>query len=270
MKRHEFLQELHEVCRPRTYLEVGINDGRSLALSRTRSIAIDPGFKITAEICCDVQIAKATSDDFFARKNPVAHFPDSIIDLAFIDGLHLFEFVLRDFINVERHSAWTSVIVLDDMLPRNVDEAARTRHTNDWTGDVYKLASVLRRYRPDLTTVAVDTAPTGLLLVLGADPTNSALRDRYDEILEEFVTGDPQIVPQDVLDRSIAVEPRRVLDGSFWRMLVDARTGGLDRMTGYPALKGAISAEMGADGPAATDLEEFSRPAGLRGIFARR
>lgn len=270
MKRHEFLQEVHDVWRPRTYLEVGVNDGRSLALSRTRSIAIDPGFKITTEICCDVQVAKATSDDFFARKNPVAHFPDGVIDLAFIDGLHLFEFVLRDFMNVERHSAWTSVIVLDDMLPRNVGEAARSRHTNAWTGDVYKLAEVLRRYRPDLATVAVNTAPTGLLLVLGADPTSSALRHGYDEILTEFVTDDPQIVPPDVLDRSIAVDPRRVLDAGFWRKLVDARTAGLNRMTGYPALRAAISADIRTGAPAATDLAQLRRPTGLRGIFARR
>ena len=46
MKRHEFLKELHRLARPRNYLEIGVNDGRSLALSRVPSIAVDPEFKI--------------------------------------------------------------------------------------------------------------------------------------------------------------------------------------------------------------------------------
>ena len=52
------------------------------------------------------------------------------LDLSFIDGMHLFEYVLRDFMNVERFSRWDTAIVLDDMLPRDVDEAARDRHTS--------------------------------------------------------------------------------------------------------------------------------------------
>ena len=51
------------------------------------------------------------------------------LDLVFVDGMHLFEFALRDFMNVERHADWWSVIVFDDILPRDVDEAARERHT---------------------------------------------------------------------------------------------------------------------------------------------
>ena len=57
------------------------------------------------------------------------HRGGTTLDLAFIDGMHLFEYALRDFINVERFADWSSVIVFDDMLPRNVDEAARDRHT---------------------------------------------------------------------------------------------------------------------------------------------
>jgi hypothetical protein len=34
VKRHEFLRELHKVTANRNYLEIGVNDGRSLRLSR--------------------------------------------------------------------------------------------------------------------------------------------------------------------------------------------------------------------------------------------
>ena len=58
--------------------------------------------------------------------------------MAFIDGMHLSEFALRDFIGVERLSRWTGVAIFDDMLP-GVEEAGRDRRTRAWTGDVYKV-----------------------------------------------------------------------------------------------------------------------------------
>lgn len=223
MKRHDLLRELHRVYRPRTYLEVGVNDGRSLALSRVKSIAVDPAFKVTSPITCDVRLVKATSDKYFTRANAVKFFPDSLIDLAFIDGMHLFDFALRDFINIERFSRWSSLVVFDDMLPRSIDEAARDRHTGPWTGDVYKLAEVLREHRPDLVCVLVDTEPTGQLLVFGSDPESRVLPDLYDSLIEKWVVTDPQDVPSRVLTRSEAVDPEAFLAAPFWRDLLVAR-----------------------------------------------
>jgi hypothetical protein len=143
-------------------------------------------------------------------------------DLAFIDGLHLFEFALRDFINVERYCSPKSVIILDDVLPRNVAEAARLRHTLEWTGDVYPLIEVFARYRPELTVVPVGTTPTGMLLVLGVDPHNTVLSDKYDEIVREFRRPDPQPVPPELFDRLTVTDPHRALAGSFWQVLAEA------------------------------------------------
>lgn len=245
LNRHEVLKGVHDTYRPRSYLEVGVNDGRSLTLSRTSSIAVDPAFKITSEIHCDVEIVKATSDDFFARADPVARFPDEVIDFAFIDGLHLFEFALRDFMNVERHSAWTSVIVFDDVYPRSIDEAARERHTSMWTGDVFKVIPVLRRYRPDLIYVPLDTQPTGLLMVLGADPMNTTLQEHYDEIVDEYITGDPQVVSEEILLRTAAADAEQVLRAPFWADLIRAREGALDRQRGYQEFRSSVHASLG-------------------------
>ncbi|WP_335982107.1 MULTISPECIES: class I SAM-dependent methyltransferase [Streptomycetaceae] len=242
MHRHEFLRRLHKVYKPRNYLEIGVNDGKSLALSRVPSVAIDPAFKLTQSISCDVHLVRATSDAFFSRKDPLLHLRpgrnpfralgrrdplalvgDPVLELSFIDGMHIFEYALRDFMNVEKHSRWSSVIVFDDMLPRNVDEAARDRHTKDWAGDVFKVAQVLRRYRPDLTVVDVDTVKTGVTAVFGADPTNTVLRDNYDKIIAEYATEDPQDIPEELLLRKNAVNPETLLRAPFWPSLVRAR-----------------------------------------------
>jgi predicted O-methyltransferase YrrM len=226
MTRHELLKGIHQRTRPRTYLEIGIRTGRSLTLSRARTIAVDPNFKIDNPIHCDLQLIKATSDDFFAGSDPLAHFEGVPVDLAFIDGMHLSDFALRDFINIEPYMADTGVVVLDDVLPRNGLEAARDRKTEPWTGDVYKVVEILRRRRPDLVVLLVNTAPTGTAVVVGADRASTVLREAYAEEEPYLLRPDPQTPPQEYLDRSIAVEPDALLQSPIWEQLVAIRESG--------------------------------------------
>jgi methyltransferase family protein len=244
MERHEFLKALHRSVHPRNYLEIGVDTGASLTFSRVPSIAIDPEFQLETEIRTELYLVRETSDRFFARQNPLRFLRGGrnpwrnlrhnrpllgrlagrpTIDLAFVDGMHLFEFALRDFMNIERHSSAATVMVFDDMLPRNVTEAARDRKTSAWTGDVYKLAAVLRAYRPDLIVTLVDTTPTGVLVVLAPDHTSTVLPDHYDEIVAANVCPDPQPVPVSVLERSEAVAPDAFLATGAWRSLVRSR-----------------------------------------------
>ncbi len=210
--------------RPRGYFEIGTQSGRSLTLSRVPSIAVDPNYLVTSEIDCDLQLVRATSDDFFSRDAPFGRLEHGTVDLAFIDGMHLLEFVLRDFINTEHHMPVSGVIVLDDVLPRTVAEASRQCHTSDWAGDVYKLIPVLQRFRPDLCLVLLDTEPTGVLAVLGLDPASTVLRDKYEEIVGTFVVPDPQQVPAQILERSVAVAPEDLLDSPIWSALIAGRS----------------------------------------------
>jgi hypothetical protein len=226
MTRHELLQGLHEKIRPRTYLEIGIRTGRSMVLSRCRSIGVDPFFKIDNPIHCDVQLVKATSDDFFAGDEPLAHFEGVPVDLAFIDGMHLSDFALRDFINIEPFIADTGVVVLDDVLPRNGLEAARDRKTEPWTGDVYKVAEILRSRRPDLVVLLINTAPTGTAVVLGVDQASTILKDAYAEEEAYLLRPDPQTPPQEYMERSIAIEPDVLLKSPVWDELVAIRESG--------------------------------------------
>ena len=232
MRRHELLAELHRLLAPRTYLEIGVNVGGSMTLSRTRSIGIDPFFSVDREIRCDVHLARTSSDEFFAREHPLAHFDEPFIDLAFIDGMHLAEYAFRDFVNVERFCHPGSVVVIDDMLPRDVPEARRDRSvpsgTTAWAGDVYKILGTLREHRPDLVCLEVDTAPTGTVVVLNPDPGSTVLVEAADDVVESYVTPDPQSVPAELMDRRGAHAPQELLDLPVWAELVAARDLGAD------------------------------------------
>ncbi len=225
MNRHKLLRALHRSVAPRTYLETGVNRGNSLTLSRVPSIGIDPEYTVVAELQADIQLARTTSDEFFARRRPLAHLPVPVVDLAFVDGMHLAEYALRDVLAVERFTLPTSVIVIDDMLPGTVEMANRRRTTRAWTGDVYKVADALRRLRPDLLVLDVDTAPTGTCLVLFPDARRGGVLEGYDEwIATEAVRPDPQPVPESVLGRTRALEPEVLLASPGWARLAELRT----------------------------------------------
>ena len=178
------LRRIHELRQPDLYVEIGVHEGHSLAFVQpgTRIVGVDPAPKV-AEPPPDTTIVAETSDDFFA--NPAALRGESI-DLAFADGLHLWEQTLRDVANLERHSAPASVILIHDCNPIDEVTAARERTTAVWSGDVWKTVVALRRFRPDLSVVTADVGPTGLAIVTQLDPTNRVLFDRFDEIVNDI------------------------------------------------------------------------------------
>lgn len=225
MTRHQVLAELHRLLIPRTYFEIGVRWGDSLALSGTRSIGVDPDFKIRSELNCDLRTFAQTSDEFFARADAFEHFSGIPIDLAFIDGMHLSEYALRDFINVEKSCHRGSVVIFDDVLPRNHLEAYRIRRTKSWAGDVYKLHDVLRRLRPDLVLVPLNTKPTGTLVVANLDPGSTVLDEALPTLVDELTAPDPQMVPEEIMTRAVAVDPERLLASDVWARAVEMRDG---------------------------------------------
>lgn len=227
MRRHDLLADLHRLLAPRSYLEIGVSSGASLTLSRTKSIGVDPAFHVTKELLADVHLVCATSDEFFARPHPLAHFDEPLIDLAFIDGLHLAEYALRDFINIERYCHPGSVIVIDDVLPRNVPEANRDpslpRKTPARAGDVFKMTQSLLDLRPDLVVLEVDTVPTGTLVVMLPDAGSDTMGEEYDDLVESYVVPDPQVVPDEVMKRQRALNPVDLLGAEVWEPIRAAR-----------------------------------------------
>jgi hypothetical protein len=199
----EVLAFVHDRLRPPLYLEVGVRLGNSLRLAKQRAIGIDPAPEVEGGLPPRFAVHAVASDDYFAASPPPGL--DAPIDLAFIDGMHLFEFALRDFINIERHAAPWTLVLVDDILPAHPRQGARARSTRAWMGDVWRLAGCLRRHRPDLSLLALDTCPGGMLVVSGLDPDSRVLAERYDAIVADAMAQAEAPPPEAVLRRDGAV-----------------------------------------------------------------
>ena len=194
----DLLQRFHSVLRPKTYLEIGSREGASLALADCDSIAVDPEFSLRPDFLGKKSaclLYRMTSDEFFDAHDPEALLGREI-DFAFLDGMHLAEFLLRDFTHTERHCRKNSVIALHDCIPvesaiaRRVEAdfavSAASAHPHWWTGDVWKVVVALKKFRPDLSIYAFDAFPTGVVVITNLDPASCALADNYDTILASF------------------------------------------------------------------------------------
>lgn len=186
------LRLVHDAVKPGFYLEIGCRKGDSLELAQCPRLAIDPAPEITTGLSWPTRIFRESSDSFFERPD-VRSLLGQPPDLAFIDGMHLVEYALRDFINVEDQATPDTVIMIDDVVPGDIAWASRERETQAWTGDVYRLIPLLRHYRPDLQIDVFDATilefGKGLAVIRNPAPGNTVLRDAYDKIMADLEAG---------------------------------------------------------------------------------
>jgi SAM-dependent methyltransferase len=208
------LARIHETLRPELYVEIGVRDGDSLRLAKCSAVGMDPNMRLAGR-----EVAAAlyheTSDEFFDCHAGEAL--DRPVDLAFIDGLHLFEYALRDFMNLERRASPCGLIVVDDVFPNHPAQGSRFRRTRAWAGDMWRLLLCLAEQRTDLVLLPLDCSPTGLLVIAGLDPANRALWQQYNPIVQQYLF-EVQDVPATLLGRAGSLDPahpllRDLLDG---------------------------------------------------------
>ena len=188
----QVLSAVHRQSKPRTYVEVGIGTGDTIALALpgTRVLGVDIKPMIEGATGPDTRIFAMKSDDFFAQVDVAKELDGLPVDLAFIDGMHHFEFALRDFIALERLCSRDSTILVHDTYPLDRLTAARERLTLFWSGDVWRFVLALKKYRPDLALHTIAAAPTGLTLIRRLDPASRTLAERLDAIVAEFTALD--------------------------------------------------------------------------------
>ncbi len=184
----DVLKRVHRHLRPRSYVEIGVFEGESLTFVHPEALAIgiDPEPQIKHPLAARTRVHAETSDAYFARHDVRAELGGLPVDLAFIDGMHQFEFALRDFINIERLCAPCSAVLIHDCYPLNRVTAEPERKTVFWSGDIWRLVVLLRRERPDLQVRTIAARPTGLALVTNLNPDSHLLSDMLAELIAEY------------------------------------------------------------------------------------
>lgn len=207
MQRYEFLVALHEILKPRVYMETGVQHGTSLKLAvhSELAIGIDPAPLFMAS--GNQRIHIMLSDEFFAKDQEL--FPGETIDFGFIDGLHHFDAALRDFFGMQRRSHLRTIIAFDDVLPYAQQVGMREFQPGDWAGDVFKVHKILTWMQPHLKLTLVNVDPTGLLLVENLSPSFRPTMPLMPSYLEP---GNDPTVPDDIIKRKHAADPDMVLE----------------------------------------------------------
>lgn len=199
-----FLEQLGRVLNPQCYFEIGTNTGQSLKAFSSDALCIDPTFQFGSDALQKRRrlfCFQMTSDEFFRSYTVRQFFPNGP-DVAFLDGMHRFEYLLRDFINTERECHSRSLILMHDCLPTNermaerslrIDETESPETRDYWTGDVWRMLPILRKHRPDLRVLVLDCPPTGLVACTNLNPESRLLGENYHAIVDEFVQiGSPE------------------------------------------------------------------------------
>lgn len=129
--RYDLINHLIQKHGYKSYLEVGTQN--SICGSNVKceyKVGVDPNPINRIKGDFDKHF-KMTSDSFF-------EFNKEKFDIIFIDGLHTYEQVRKDFINSVNCLSDTGCIVLHDCLPTTEERAKSFNEGGVWNGDCYR------------------------------------------------------------------------------------------------------------------------------------
>ena len=147
--RFDIINKIIKKKKFESYLEIGCQSDINFSkIIIKNKIGVDPQSGGTHRM---------TSDDFF-KQNKIT------FDLIFIDGLHVYEQVLKDIENSLKVLNDNGVILVHDCLPAKIWHQTIPQTHSSWNGDVWK-SIVKSRTRIDIDTYTIE-ADQGLGLIL--------------------------------------------------------------------------------------------------------
>ena len=218
------LRRFHETLRPRLYVEIGVDAGRTLSLARppTRAIGVDPAAREGgATFAADTRLFPLESDAFFAARGRRRRSPGSRSTSP----------SSTDCISSSRPSAISSTSsgtrrrtrssCSTTACPSTGRPRAGRAATGFWTGDVWKIVPVLARHRPDLELFVIPTLPDGPVRRDASGPVldraRRALRLDRGGILcrgngttPRATRSSPRIANDEAADRASGSRPARI------------------------------------------------------------
>lgn len=185
----------------RSYLEIGVENGRIFFRVQSRfKVAVDPKFifdvgrkagkTLLNPYNLYNQYFEKTSDDFF-EQDAQRVFANNRLQLALVDGMHEYQFALRDVENTLRYLSDDGVVIMHDCNPQSAQAAGRFEDWKEgvWNGDVWRTVIHLRSQRPDLTVFVLD-CDHGLGIVTKRKPTDDAARPEFSPAQIQALTYD--------------------------------------------------------------------------------
>jgi hypothetical protein len=172
MDRLQLIQRLMKQKKLSNYLEIGVFNGHIFFRIRSHfKVAVDPAFKFDAlrkigKIILNPnnlfnQYFEKTADDFFAQ-DAAQVFSNKPIQVALIDGMHEYEFALRDIENTLGYLSDDGVIIVHDCNALTKESSSsysdwiRGPGVGTWNGNIWKTILHLRSLRGDLTAFVLD------------------------------------------------------------------------------------------------------------------
>jgi len=190
------IQKLIDEMNYKSYMEIGVALGSTWRnVIADKKIAIDPKFTFdwTNSALPGEDLYEVSSDDYFRN------LPQKMeVDIAFIDGLHTFDQVVKDILNVISILSPNGVILLDDTVPIDKFSAMTDRLTAiasrkaimgnkanlSWHGDVYKSLFFINDYmlRWDFVTIIDGGNPQTLLWRSRSETNRKSIFNSLDQI----------------------------------------------------------------------------------------
>ena len=146
--RYQVLNYLISKYQYENYLEIGVNTGDNISKINAKNIdGVDP---VKQHPMTNFEM---TSNDFFEQLDVNKKY-----DIIFIDGLHLYEQVIKDIDNSLKHLNPNGIILLHDCNPTQEHHQYRDPVYNQpWNGDVWKAILHFRKTRSDLQMCTINT-----------------------------------------------------------------------------------------------------------------